>query len=291
MTNIISAYIKNRSDLSERFFCSHLLIFASPKDLIFINIREHRLYKLYKEINMGRIFEVRKSSKLARWDKMAKNFTRIGKEIVIAVKVGGPDPGTNAALRRCFQNARSVGMPKDRVEAAIKRALGKELINYDEVLYEGYGPHGVAILVETATDNHVRTVANVKSIFNKGDGTLGNSGSVSFQFNKMGVFKLNPEGLSIDDLELELIDAGLEELGESIDENEKEILVVRCAFNDFGNMQKALEEKVIEPISSELEWIPTTTVELSEEQAEDIFKLVDKLEQDEDVQKVFHNLK
>jgi YebC/PmpR family DNA-binding regulatory protein len=240
---------------------------------------------------MGRIFEVRKSSMFARWDKMAKNFTRIGKEIVIAVKAGGSDPGTNAALRRCFQNARSVGMPKDRVEAAIKRALGKELINYDEILYEGYGPHGVAILVETATDNHVRTVANVKSIFNKGDGTLGNSGSVSFQFNKMGVFKLNPEGLSIEDLELELIDAGLEELGESNDENGNEVLVARCAFNDFGNMQKAFEERGMEPISAELEWIPTTTVELSEEQAEDIFKLVDKLEQDEDVQKVFHNLK
>ena len=240
---------------------------------------------------MGRIFEVRKSSMFARWDKMAKNFTRLGKDIVIAVKVGGSDPGTNAALRRCFQNARSVGMPKDRVEAAIKRALGKELINYDEILYEGYGPHGVAILVETATDNHVRTVANVKSIFNKGDGTLGNSGSVSFQFTKLGVFKLKPEGLSVDDLELELIDAGLEELGESTDENGNEVLVVRCAFNDFGNMQKALEEKNIEPISSELEWIPTTTVELSDEQAEDIFKLIDKLEQDEDVQKVFHNLK
>jgi YebC/PmpR family DNA-binding regulatory protein len=135
---------------------------------------------------MGRIFEVRKSTMFARWDKMAKNFTRIGKEIIIAVKAGGPDPNSNAALRRCFQNARSVGMPKDRVEAAIKRAQGKELINYDEILYEGYGPHGVAILVETATDNHVRTVANVKSIFNKGNGVLGNSGSVSFQFKNRG---------------------------------------------------------------------------------------------------------
>ncbi len=176
---------------------------------------------------MGRIFEVRKASMFARWDRMAKQFTRIGKEIIIAVKAGGPDPATNAALRRCFQNARSVGMPKDRVEAAIKRAQGKELINYDEILYEGYGPHSVAILVETATDNHVRTVANVKSHFNKGGGTLGNSGSVSFQFRKMGVFKLKPEGLNTDDLELELIDSGLEELGESTGESRETVLVVQ----------------------------------------------------------------
>jgi YebC/PmpR family DNA-binding regulatory protein len=226
----------------------------------------------------------------ARWDRMAKQFTRIGKEIIIAVKAGGPDPGTNPALRRCFQNARSVGMPKDRVEAAIKRAQGKELVNYDEILYEGYAPHGVAVLVETATDNHVRTVANVKSIFNKGGGTLGNSGSVSFQFKKMGVFKLNPQGLSADELELELIDAGLDEMGEGSGENGEEVLVLRCAFTDFGSLQKALEEKGITPLSSELEWIPTTTVELNEEQAQDVLKLVDKLEQDEDVQKVFHNL-
>jgi YebC/PmpR family DNA-binding regulatory protein len=226
----------------------------------------------------------------ARWDKMAKNFTRIGKEIVIAVKAGGPDPNSNAALRRCFQNARSVGMPKDRVEAAIKRAQGKELVNYDEILYEGYGPHGVAILVETATDNHVRTVANVKSIFNKGDGVLGNSGSVSFQFRKMGVFKLKPEGLNTEELEFELIDAGLEEMGEGTGENGEEVLVLRCPFNEFGSMQKALEEKKITPLSAEVEWIPTTTVSLSEEQAQDVLKLVDKLEQDEDVQKVFHNL-
>jgi YebC/PmpR family DNA-binding regulatory protein len=239
---------------------------------------------------MGRIFEVRKSSMFARWDKMAKNFTRIGKEIIIAVKAGGADPNGNAALRRCFQNARSVGMPKDRVEAAIKRAQGKELVNYDEILYEGYAPHGVAVLVETATDNHVRTVANVKSIFNKNGGTLGNSGSVAFQFRKMGVFKLKPEGLSQEDLELELIDYGLEELGEGTGENGEDVIVLRCAFADFGSLQKGLEEKGINPLSAELEWIPTTTVELSEEQAQDVFKLVDKLEQDEDVQKVFHNL-
>jgi YebC/PmpR family DNA-binding regulatory protein len=226
----------------------------------------------------------------ARWDRMAKQFTRIGKEIVIAVKAGGPDPNTNPALRRCFQNAKAVNMPKDRVEAAIKRAQGKEMDNYEEILYEGYGPHGVAILVETATDNHVRTVANVKAIFNKGGGSLGNSGSVSFQFKKMGVFKLKPEGLNAEDLELELIDFGLEELGEGTGENGEDVLVLRCAFNDFGSLQKGLDEKSITPLSAEVEWIPTTTVELDEEKAQEVLKLVDKLEQDEDVQKVFHNL-
>jgi len=239
---------------------------------------------------MGRIFEVRKSTMFARWDKMAKQFSRIGKEIVIAVKAGGSDPNTNPALRRCMQNAKSVNMPKDKVENAIKRAQGKEMSNYDEILYEGYGPHGVAILVETATDNHVRTVANIKSHFNKGNGTLGNSGSVSFQFRKMGVFKLKTEGLSQDDLELELIDHGLEEMGEGTGENGETVLVIRVAFNDFGKMQKALEEKNITPISAEVEWIPSTTVQLPEDQAQDVLKLVDKLEQDEDVQKVFYNL-
>src|SRR6195952_1818656 len=208
---------------------------------------------------MGRIFEVRKSSMFARWDKMAKNFTRIGKEIAIAVKASGPDPDNNPALRRCYINAKACGMPKDRVEAAIKRAMGKDTSNYEEILYEGYAPHGVALLVETATDNHVRTVANVKSHFNKGHGALGNSGSVSFQFKKMGVFKLKPEGVDIDELELELIDHGLDELGESNDDNGNPIIVLRCAFVDFGNLQKALEDKSLSPISSELEWIPTTT--------------------------------
>ena len=226
----------------------------------------------------------------ARWDRMAKQFTRIGKEIIIAVKAGGPDPNTNAALRRCFQNARSVGMPKDRVEAAIKRAQGKEMTNYDEILYEGYGPHGVAILVETATDNHVRTVANVKAHFNKGGGVLGNNGSVSFQFKKMGVFKLKPEGLNTEELELELIDHGLEELGEGTGENGQDVIIIRVAFTDFGNMQKALEEKNIIPISAEVEWIPTVTVPVTDAQAEEVSKLIEKLEQDEDVQKVFHNM-
>src|SRR6186713_1725663 len=239
---------------------------------------------------MGRIFEVRKSTMFARWDRMAKQFTRVGKEIAIAVKAGGPDPNTNPALRRAMQNAKSVNMPKDRVEAAIKRAMGKEMENFEEILYEGYGPHGVAILVETATDNHVRTVANVKAIFNKGGGTLGNSGSVSFQFKKMGVFKLKMEGVNPDDLELELIDFGLEEMGEGTGENGENVLVVRCGFTDFGNMQKALEEKGITPISAELEWIPNVTVPVNDDQAADVSKLIEKLEQDDDVQKVFHNM-
>jgi len=239
---------------------------------------------------MGRIFEVRKATMFARWDRMAKQFTRIGKEIAIAVKAGGPDPATNPALRRCMQNAKSVNMPKDRVEAAIKRAMGKEMENYEEILYEGYGPHGVALLVETATDNHVRTVANVKSHFNKGGGALGNSGSVSFQFKKMGVFKLKPEGLNVDDLELELIDFGLEEMGESADENGNDILVLRSAFTDFGKLQKALEDKGITPLSAEIEWIPQNTVPVTEVQAEDVSKLIERLEQDDDVSKVFHNM-
>lgn len=239
---------------------------------------------------MGRIFEVRKATMFKRYDRMAKQFTRIGKEIVIAVKSGGPNPDDNPGLRRCYQNARSAGMPKDRVEAAIKRAMGKDTSNYEEILYEGYAPHGVALLVETATDNHVRTVANVKSHFNKGGGAMGNSGSVSFQFTKMGVFKLNPEGIVMEDLELELIDHGLEELGDSNDDNGNPIIVLRCAFTDFGNLQKELEAKKLNVISAEFEWIPSTTVPVTDEQAEDISKLIERLEEDEDVNKVFHNM-
>jgi YebC/PmpR family DNA-binding regulatory protein len=236
---------------------------------------------------MGRIFEVRKSSMFARWDKMAKNFTRIGKEIAIAVKASGPDPNNNPALRRCYLNAKACGMPKDRVEAAIKRAMGKDTSNYEEILYEGYAPHGVAVLVETATDNSTRTVANVRMHFTKGQGALGTSGSVAFGFTHMAEFKLKSTGLNVDDLELELIDYGLEEIGEDADGN----IIVRTAFNEYGNMSKALDEKKIEVISAELTWIPANPMELSEEQANDVLKLIDHLEQDEDVQKVFHNLK
>src|ERR1039457_2782192 len=239
---------------------------------------------------MGRAFEFRRARKEKRWDKMAKAFTKLGREIAISVKLGGPHPETNPRLRVAMQNAKGVNMPKDRVEAAIKRASSKEEKDFEEVLYEGYAPHGVAVLVETATDNPTRTVANVRSYFTKGNGNLGTSGSVSFQFKKMGVFKLKPEGLNQEELEFELIDSGLEEMGEGTGENGETILVLRSAFNDFGNMQKALEEKKIIPITAEVEWIPTTTVELPESHAEEVLKLVDKLEQDEDVQKVFHNL-
>lgn len=236
---------------------------------------------------MGRIFEVRKSTMFARWDKMAKNFTRIGKEIAIAVKNGGPDPDNNPALRRCYINAKACNMPKDRVEAAIKRAMGKDKTDYEELVYEGYAPHGVAVMVETATDNPTRTVANVRMHFTKGKGALGTSGSVAFTFNRMGEFKVKNSGQNIEDLELDLIDYGLEEIGEDSEGN----IIIRTAFSDFGNMSKALEEKGIEVSSAELTRIPSTTVELPEDQANDVLKMVDMLEQDDDVQKVYHNLK
>lgn len=223
----------------------------------------------------------------ARWDKMAKQFTRLGKEIDIAVKAGGPDPANNSSLRRCIINAKAVNMPKDRVDAAIKRAMGKDKTDYHEMLYEGYAPHGVALLVETATDNPTRTVANVRMHFNKANGSLGTSGSVAFTFKHMGEFKIKNENLDIEELELELIDYGLEEIGEDSGGN----IIIRTPFNEFGNMSKALEEKGIEVITAELTRIPTSTVELPEEQANEVLKLVDNLEQDDDVQKVYHNLK
>ncbi|MBK7376532.1 MAG: YebC/PmpR family DNA-binding transcriptional regulator [Ferruginibacter sp.] len=236
---------------------------------------------------MGRIFEVRKSAMFARWDKMAKNFTRIGKEIAIAVKAAGPDPDNNPALRRCYLNAKACNMPKDRVEAAIKRAMGKDTSSYEEIMYEGYAPHGIAVLVETATDNPTRTVANVRMHFTKGQGSLGTSGSVAFGFTHMAEFKIKGTGVNVEDLEFELIDFGLEEIGEDADGN----IIIRTPFNEYGNMSKALEEKKIEVISAELTWIPSNTIELGEDQANEVLKLVDNLEQDDDVQKVYHNLK
>lgn len=223
----------------------------------------------------------------ARWDKMAKQFTRIGKEIDMAVKQGGPDPDNNSALRRCIINAKAVNMPKDRVDAAIKRALGKDKSNYEEMLYEGYAPHGVAILVEAATDNPTRTVANVRMHFNKNNGSLGTSGSVNFLFNRIGEFKIKNLGQNTEDMELELIDYGLEEIGEDSEGN----IIIRTTYSEFGNMSKALEEKGIEIITAELVRIPTTTVELNEDYANEVLKLVDQMEQDDDVQKVYHNLK
>ena len=227
----------------------------------------------------------------ARWDRMAKQFTRIGKEIAIAVKTGGPDVATNPALRRCFQNAKSVNMPKDRVEAAIKRAMGKDMTNYEEILYEGYAPHGVALLVETATDNPTRTVASLRNIFMKGAGNMGTTGSVSFLFKKMGVFRVDPSHVKDhDELELDLIDYGLEEMGDSTGDKGEPQVVIRGAFNDFGKLQEALERRGITPLSAEHEYICAVPIELPEDQAKEVLELIDKLEQDDDVQKVFHSL-
>jgi YebC/PmpR family DNA-binding regulatory protein len=226
----------------------------------------------------------------ARWNRMAKQFAKIGKDITIAVRSGGSDPSSNPALRRVVQNARSINMPKDKVEAAIRRASGADAKNYEIVIYEGYAPHGVAVIVETATDNTNRTVANVRSIFSKYGGNLGTTGSVEFQFKRMGVFRLQPKGIDQDELELELIDHGLDEMGESTGEDGEPQIVVRCAFEEFGNLQKALEDRGIEPISAELEYVCLTPTVLPEAQATEALELIDKLEQDEDVQRVFHTV-
>ncbi|GAO02110.1 YebC/PmpR family DNA-binding transcriptional regulator [Anaeromyxobacter sp. PSR-1] len=239
---------------------------------------------------MGRIFETRKATMFARWNKMAKAFTRISKDIAIAVKAGGPSPDNNPALRRVLQNARHVNMPKDKVEAAIKRASGQDQQAYEVVVYEGYAPHGVAVMVETATDNVVRTVANVRMHFKNNGGNMGNTGSVAFQFRRMGVFRLSPEGIDQDALELDLIDHGLEEMGESTGEKGEKVLVIRCAFESFGQLQAALEQRKLNVLSSESEYVAQTPVQLPEEQAREVLELVDALEQDEDVQHVFHNL-
>ena len=226
----------------------------------------------------------------ARWNRMAKQFSRIGKDITISVKKGGPDPNANPTLRRMIQNARAVNMPKDKVEAAIKRASGRDAANFEEVMYEGYAPHGVAVLVECATDNPTRTVASIRNSFNKTGGNLATAGSVAFQFKRMGVFRLSPEGIDQDDLELHLIDHGLEEMGESTGEKGEPQIVARCLFEDFGTLQKALEDRGIAPISAEQEYIALNPTELGEQQATEVMELIDKLEQDEDVQKVYHTL-
>jgi YebC/PmpR family DNA-binding regulatory protein len=239
---------------------------------------------------MGRIFETRKHTMFARWNKMAKMFTRLAKEIAIAVKAGGPSPDSNPALRRVLQNCRAANMPKDKVESAIKRASGQDQQSYDIVLYEGYGPHGVPIIVETATDNPTRTVANVRMHFKDHGGNMGSTGSVAFMFQRMGVFRLDPTGLDLDNLELELIDFGLEEMGEGTGEKGEKQVIVRCAFANFGQLQAAIESRGITPISAESEYIAGNHVELPEDQAKEVLELVDALEQDEDVQRVFHNL-
>ena len=239
---------------------------------------------------MGRAFEFRKERKFKRWAKMAVQFTRLGKEIVMAVKAGGANPDANSRLRTAMQNAKAVNMPKDRVEAAIKRASNKDESNYEELVYEGYAAHGVAILVETATDNTNRTVANVRSYFNKCDGTLGKTGSLDFIFTRQSVFRFEPGELDLEELEFDLIDAGLEEIYVEEGEEGKDVAVIHTAFEDFGKMQKALEEKGIEVISAKLERVAQSTADVNEEQAADVLKLVDKLEEDDDVQAVYHNM-
>jgi YebC/PmpR family DNA-binding regulatory protein len=239
---------------------------------------------------MGRTFENRKGTMMARWDRMAKVFTRISKDITMAVKSGGPSADSNPTLRRVIQNARAANMPKDKVETAIKRATGAEAVDYEELVYEGYAPHGIAILVETATDNPTRTIANVRMHFNKCNGNLGATGSVNYLFKRMGVFKLTAAGLVADELELDLIDDGLEELEADKGENGEDILVLRCAFGDFGTLAAALEKRHLPVVSSSLEYIPLGLTSLTEEQEADVLKLIDRLEQDEDVQNVFHTL-
>lgn len=240
---------------------------------------------------MGRIFEKRKTTMFARWNRMAKQFTRIARDIHIAVRSGTPHPESNPALRRALANARAANMPKDKIEAAIKRASGQDQKDYETIVYEAYGPHGIALMVETATDNPQRTVANVRKVLKDYDGSLGQTNSVGFLFNRMGVFRLNPEGFDPEQLELELIDHGLEEMGESTGEDGTLQYVIRCGFADFGRMQSALEERNLAVVSADSEYIAQTWVELpNEEEAGAVLELVDALEQDDDVQKVFHNL-
>lgn len=236
---------------------------------------------------MGRAFEYRKARKLKRWGNMARTFTKIGKEISIAVKAGGPDPDANPRLRVLMQNAKAANMPKENVERAIKKASSKDAGDYKEVVYEGYGPFGIAIVVETATDNTTRTVANVRSYFNKAGGSLGTTGSLDFLFEHKCVFKIKEkEGVSLDDLELELIDFGVDEM----DADEGEVMIYG-PFEEFNNIQKYLEENGYEITSAEFERIPNDTKEVTPEQREHIEKLIERFEDDEDVQNVFHNMK
>lgn len=234
---------------------------------------------------MGRIFEKRKHKMFARFDRMAKAFTRIGKDIAIAVKQGGANPDHNPRLRMSIQNAKGVNMPKDRVESAIKRASSKEEKDFQEIVYEGYAPHGVPVIVECATDNPTRTVANIRLHFSKNGGNMGNSGSVTFLFEKKGVFKLENGKIKLEEWELDLIDAGAEDI-----QQDEEETTIYTKFSDFGNMQKFLESKNLEGKSSALQFIPTTTKELSEEEQDEVLKCIEALEGDDDVQSVYHNL-
>ncbi|WP_159951260.1 YebC/PmpR family DNA-binding transcriptional regulator [Polaribacter septentrionalilitoris] len=235
---------------------------------------------------MGRAFEFRKARKMKRWSAMAKTFTRIGKDIVMAVKEGGPNPDTNSRLRAVIQNAKAANMPKDNVERAIKKASDKDTADYKEVLFEGYAPHGIAILLETATDNNNRTVANVRAAFNKCDGNLGTSGSVVFMFDHTCNFTVSKENISdLEELELELIDFEVEEVFD-----DEEGIIIYAPFEQFGSLQSYFEENDIEILSSGFERIPTTTTKLTEEQKEDVNKLLERLEEDDDVQNVYHSM-
>ncbi|MCB0707069.1 MAG: YebC/PmpR family DNA-binding transcriptional regulator [Saprospiraceae bacterium] len=234
---------------------------------------------------MGRAFEYRKARKMKRWSSMAKAFTRIGREIAIAVKDGGTDPANNPRLRMAMQNAKAANMPKATVENSIKKASSKDAEDYSEHVYEGYAPHGIAVIVETATNNTNRTVANVRHVFSKYNGNLGTSGSVDYMFNRKGVFKILSEGIDQEELELELIDHGLEEVTVEDDK-----LVLKCDFVDYGSLHKALEEKNIEVEESELIRIPTHTTKLTDEQEEEVITLIEKMEEDDDVLNVFHNM-
>ncbi|RKS53228.1 YebC/PmpR family DNA-binding regulatory protein [Gillisia mitskevichiae] len=234
---------------------------------------------------MGRAFEFRKARKMKRWSAMAKAFTRIGKDIVMAVKEGGPDPDTNSRLRAVIQNSKAINMPKDNVDRAIKRASDKSQGDYKIVLFEGYAPHGIAVLVETATDNNNRTVANVRMHFSKSDGNLGTSGSVEFMFDHTCNFRIPAEGQDAEELELELIDFGAEEVFEDEDG-----ILIYAPFESFGAIQKELEHRNIEILSSGFERIPQVTKKLSEDEVADVEKLLERLEEDDDVQNVYHTM-
>lgn len=237
---------------------------------------------------MGRAFEYRKASKLARWDKMAKTFSKIGKDIALAVKAGGPDPDSNPALRRCIQNAKGANMPKDNVARAIKKASGADAENYEEISYEGYGQGGVAFFIECTTNNPTRTVANVRAIFNKYEGNLGKNGELSFLFDRKGIFTLDKSSITMDweDFELEMIDGRADE----IDQDDNEVMIT-TAFEDFGSMSHKLEELNIEPKNAELQRIPNSSKEVKPEQFSANMKMLEKFEEDDDVQNVYHNMK
>jgi YebC/PmpR family DNA-binding regulatory protein len=236
---------------------------------------------------MGRAYEFRKARKMKRWGTMAKTFTKLGKDIAIVVKSGGPDPSANARLRVLIQNAKAANMPKENVERAIKKASTKEQEDYKEMIYEGYGPNGIAIVVETATDNPTRTVANIRSCFNKYGGSMGTSGSVDFMFEHKCIFKIKPKtGVNLEDLELDMIDVGVQELFQ-----EDDAIIIYAEFSAFGPIQRYLEENNFEITSAEFERIPAETKELNAEQMVAVEKLLTKLEEDEDVSNVFHNMK